>query len=94
MFFFVTWKFEGFTYYIYLFWAYFEMFNLEICRNGPSFWDNIEAVPKRIARAERVPIGRAVRKRSKAVPVLVCVPGRITPEIGRPVAVRGLELLI
>lgn len=49
-------------------------------------------MPKRIARAERVPTGLAVRKRSKAVPDLVWVPGLTTPDIGRPVEVRGLEL--
>lgn len=78
----------------YLFWAYLGMLSLETSRKGPSFCDNMEAVPKRMARAERVPTGLAVRKRSKAEPDLPCVPGLTTPEIGRPVEVRGLELYI
>lgn len=68
------------------------MLSRETWRNGPSFWDSIEAVPRRMARADRVPTGLAVRKRSTAEPDLAWVPGRATPEIGRPVAVRGLEL--
>lgn len=51
------------------------------------------AVPKRIALADWLVIGRAVFKRSIPDPGRVCVPGRATPDIGRPVAVRGLELL-
>lgn len=68
------------------------MLSLETWRNGPSFWDNMEAVPRRMARADLVPIGLAVRKRSSAEPDLACVPDLMTPEIGRPVAVRGLAL--
>lgn len=59
---------------------------------GPSLVDNIAAVPKRIALADWPVTGRAVFNRSMEEPGLVCVPGRTTPEIGRPVAVRGRAL--
>lgn len=60
---------------------------------GPSFCENIAAVPKRIALADCPVIGRVVLARSIiADPERVWIPGRTTPEIGLPVDVLGLEL--
>ena len=75
--------------------AYFPTFNLAILMNGPSGWDNIEAVPNLTKRPDVDETGlavlavrgveRAVRKASGRPPAEE--PGRDTPLMGLPIII-------